>query len=542
MASASEPPYVSRPLAEAIARSTSPVVLLEGPHGVGKTTLVRSEGALAHFHYVTLADEEELDRARRQPVEWVASLSRPAIIDDAHRLGSLLDAVLQVAPKKPVDEPFFVLVSPLALWTEEERQKADQAVAKEAPPAAPDPASLVSTTVSGAGPLALPAAPEGPADPAGDSQPATGSATERTPDGKDQGHHPEGSKGPKRPKKARKPLKPRHFSLFPLTQAELIGRPSCIVDDLFDHDPRPDFRTSCTLSDLRTMMRTGGLPRQAINPACPRPRQRSAEVRGQMRDMLDECSEPKDDMDRLVETSILKRVLGCPGLPLGVEEAARACYVDASTLTSHLGSFLDRFLVHRVPHLGKRNRKSAFSRTRIYPFDTTFAVEALLSFGLDVAVDPLAFGRVLRSLCVGQLVPAAQWASEPTECCHWKTPDRKARSVDLVLVRKDRIVALKVRNSSLVRSDRLGALGVLAKDARFVRGFVVYLGASAMQLAENIWAIPVSALWEPHAFHPLGEDDEGLSEAEAPDADVDDGDSDSDDEELDPDDGVDEAA
>ena len=515
MASAPDAPYLSRPLAGSIARSTSPVVILQGPPGVGKTALVTHEPALSHFYYVSLSDEETLQQARQQPVAWVSSLSRPAIIDDAHLLDGLLEAVLEVAPKKAVTEPFFVLVSPRALHARKAAASKPPAKGDPAPPApgsAEDsPASTACTLLPCAAVALLPAAsPQAtlpaPSDAATEGATAAAPAASAAPASKPK-KKSRWRKGP------RKPLKPQCLTLFPLTQAELCERDGCVVDDLFDRRPQLDFHSTCTLSDLRTMMRVGGFPAYATQAAHLHPQERSAEVRQRIRAMLDDGAPPKADMDRLVERSILKRLLSCPGLPLGLNAVARACYVDPPTLTAHLGFFLDRLLAHRVAHLGKRNRNLAFAKTRLYPLDTTFSVEALRDDELDIAVSPVAFGRVLRGLCIGQLLPAAQWASEPTECCHWKLLERNvkpnAKAVDLVLLRKDRLVAIKVRNSLLVRADQLGGLSILAKDERFVHGFVIYLGSTVMQLADNIWAIPVSALWERSAFHPSAAAPEG---------------------------------
>ena len=149
MESAAEAPYVTRPLAQALAASTSPVVILQGPLGSGKTSLVRNEPALSHFYYVTLADDDTFQQARQQPVEWVASLSRPAIIDDAQRLEGLLAAVLQVAPKKPVEEPFFVLVTSRALRKDPPPEPAADALPCAQPPASPAQQALPAAQAPG---------------------------------------------------------------------------------------------------------------------------------------------------------------------------------------------------------------------------------------------------------------------------------------------------------------------------------------------------------------------------------------------------------
>lgn len=416
------PRYVGRGIAAAVASSTAPVAILEGAHGVGKTALALNEAAFERFHYVTLADPAQLAQASADPSAWLASLPRPAVIDDAHRVGSLVDAARQAARKRRGKRPSFVLMSPVRLrW--------------------------------------------------------------------------QGDRGPR----------PARFTLFPLTQAELAGRPGSIVDDLFDGAIMRGFRSPCTRSDLRAMMRIGGFPGRALGLAGTSPgpcgHGGALPFQAQLDLMRSEDIGPGASVDDLVGRSVLRAVLHQPGMPLGADALAQACHVDAATLASHLEAMRNGFLVHRLAMLDKkRSRNRPFAGTRIHPIDTSLAVEGLRHAGHDIAMEPPAFSRVLRTLCVNQLVPAAQWAQEPTECLHWRRFDRRMREVDLVLAREGRIVGISVRNSLAASSNAIGALGHLAADERFARGFIVYMGPFPRQLAENIWAIPVAALWEPSAF------------------------------------------
>ena len=414
------PRYVKRAIAEVIAGATAPVAVVEGAHGVGKTTLVQNEDAFRGFHYVTLAEKEELARAEAHPAEWAAGLPQPAVIDDAHRIPGLLAAVREVAPQQRGEHPAFVLLSPEHLPSEK---------------------------------MAAP--------------------------------------------------KPAYFTLFPLTQAEICGRPGCIVDDLFEGTVVGKFHSLHTRSDLRTKMRIGGFPYRVLHPArALSPGGESGlPFQNELRIMREKGVGPTTSVDELVGRLLLRKVFTSPGLSLGVDTLARACSVDPSTLTEHLESLYRRFLIHRVSMLDKQqSRKFAFSKTRIHPMDTALAVEALHEEGHDITADPAVFSKVLKTLCVNQLVPAAQWASAPTDYRHWKKFDRRMREVDLVLVRDDRLVGITVRNSIAARHDTIGALRFLAEDERFVRGFIIYMGPFPRQLAENIWALPVSALWESAAF------------------------------------------
>lgn len=422
------PHYVKRPLAEVVAQASAPVVVLEGAHGVGKTALVKNEPAFQGFHYVSLADEETFAQASRGLSAWVASLPRPVVIDEAHRVEGLLKAAREASPRNRGGHPIFVLLSPVKLRSEN----------------------------------------------------APG-------------------------------LKPDKFMLFPLTRAEMDERPGCIIDDLFDGNIAGRYCSLSTRSDLRASMHIGGFPYAVLHPVRALSQESEAKLPfwDDLRLLDDEEVGPTTSLERLIDRAILREVLTNPGISLGVDALACACYIDADTLTTHLEAFCDRFLLHRLLMLDRsESRSHSFAKTRLHPMDVSIAIEALGRTGQDIAGGPAAFSKVLRTLCIGQLVPAAQWASEPTACRHWRKFDRRMREVDLVLVRDDRLVGITVRNSLAARSDTIGALRFLAEDTRFARGFIIYMGKFPRQLTENIWALPVSALWESSAFRADRPEDE----------------------------------
>jgi predicted AAA+ superfamily ATPase len=72
--------------------------------------------------------------------------------------------------------------------------------------------------------------------------------------------------------------------------------------------------------------------------------------------------------------------------------------------------------------------------------------------------------------------------------------------VDLVMLRRNRLVGVEVKSSSTVKREDFAGLSQLAKDRRFFRGYLVYTGSRVLKYPNGLWALPVSALWEPGAF------------------------------------------
>lgn len=99
-----------------------------------------------------------------------------------------------------------------------------------------------------------------------------------------------------------------------------------------------------------------------------------------------------------------------------------------------------------------------------------------------------------------QIIPATQWSSVRPSCYYWREAGKAPREVDIVLVRNNELVGIEVKAAASVSDDDFRGLKALKKDPRFARGFVIYTGDRAIQHDKDLWALPVSALWEQDAF------------------------------------------
>ncbi|BDR52273.1 hypothetical protein KIM372_01800 [Bombiscardovia nodaiensis] len=127
-------------------------------------------------------------------------------------------------------------------------------------------------------------------------------------------------------------------------------------------------------------------------------------------------------------------------------------------------------------------------------------MQTLLSKGRDPQQDPFAFGGLLESFVVNQIVPAAQWSRTHPDCFYWRESGAKPKEVDLVLAHRGQLVCIEVKSASTVTREDFKGLAALARDPRFHRGYLVYTGSTIMRWPGNLWALPVSALWHPAAF------------------------------------------
>lgn len=73
-----------------------------GPRRAGKSTLLRSE--FPNHQYVTLDDLDELDHAKKDPKDFIGSLGKSFIIDEAQRAPELAIAIKYVIDQERVDQ------------------------------------------------------------------------------------------------------------------------------------------------------------------------------------------------------------------------------------------------------------------------------------------------------------------------------------------------------------------------------------------------------------------------------------------------------
>jgi predicted AAA+ superfamily ATPase len=80
---------------------------------------------------------------------------------------------------------------------------------------------------------------------------------------------------------------------------------------------------------------------------------------------------------------------------------------------------------------------------------------------------------------------------------HFRTRDQQ--EVDFAIEMPDRrVVGVEVKATSSAAADDFKGLRVLSELAgsRFHRGIVLYRGTECVPFGRNMWAVPLSALWQ----------------------------------------------
>jgi predicted AAA+ superfamily ATPase len=111
--------------------------------------------------------------------------------------------------------------------------------------------------------------------------------------------------------------------------------------------------------------------------------------------------------------------------------------------------------------------------------------------------DDMLAGAALETFVGTELIKQTSWSHTRPSLYHFRT--HRQHEVDLVLEdARGRVVGIEVKKTASPRSDDFRGLREFAEAAgkKFVRGIVLYTGESAVGFGPNLYAVPVSALWE----------------------------------------------
>ena len=293
------------------------------------------------------------------------------------------------------------------------------------------------------------------------------------------------------------PGRVEYVNLWPLSQAEIAGLRTSIVDTLLDADPpqiggAPKGRAASAEPVL-----AGGFPDARTRT----PRRRARYFRSYVQTILGrdlpEIGEVRVDASKLEQ---LLRLLAARTSGL-VNHAAlgRELALDDKTVKAHLELLTQLFLLYRLrpwsTNLGARQVKTP----KLLLTDTGMAAALI---GVDAsrysAPDQGAIaGMLFETFVLMELVKQATWSTTPVELFFYRDTDK--REVDLVIESASGdIVGIETKSAATVNVSDTRGLRLLRDKLgpRFQRGIIVYSGEHTLPMGDRIWALPISGLWQ----------------------------------------------
>jgi predicted AAA+ superfamily ATPase len=145
------------------------------------------------------------------------------------------------------------------------------------------------------------------------------------------------------------------------------------------------------------------------------------------------------------------------------------------------------------------NRLSRLIKTPKLHITDTGLLASLL--GVDTAAlarDRGLLGQLLETFVFQELRRQASWHEDAIRFHHFR--DKDGYEVDIVLEREGRDIAgVEVKAAATVTAADFRGLRKLrsATGERFAAGVVLYDGERSVRFAEDLFAVPIAALWSP---------------------------------------------
>lgn len=286
------------------------------------------------------------------------------------------------------------------------------------------------------------------------------------------------------------------LTLLPFSQGEIEGRGSeGFVDACFGRDFVPGGAHGLAWPALVKRIVPGGFP-EAVSRLDPMRREDwfgsfvTSILERDVRELMH-----VHDIAALLR--LLRLIAARSSGLLNMADLARDAGLSHTTIQRHWALLEAVFFVRSLP-AWSANLSSRLVKTPKVQIEDSGLLCYLLGVNASGLLgDHLMNGPVLESFVAAEISRQSVWSRTRPALHHYRTVGQQ--EVDLLLEdRAGRIVGIEVRKAASLGARDFAGLKQLsaATGKRFLRGVLLYAGATAVAFGPNLFAVPVSALWQ----------------------------------------------
>jgi predicted AAA+ superfamily ATPase len=284
-------------------------------------------------------------------------------------------------------------------------------------------------------------------------------------------------------------------TLWPLSQAEVVGSPRNLIDELFAGSPPSITNAPPGRAAWHSQALAGGFPEARARAEGHR---RDAWFASYLETLIEKDVRDLADIRALDEIPALLTLVAARSTgPLNVASLAGELRISEASVRRYLALLDAAFVLLRVPAWRRSLGRRATAAPKCQLVDAGLAAHLL---GLDrrrLERDESLGGGLLEVFVRMELVKLAEWSESHPGVFHLRTRGG-GQEVDAVLERRGgEVVGVEVKASATPASRDFRGLEEL-RDARgdaFVAGVVIHPGEQTLPFGDRLWALPVSALW-----------------------------------------------
>jgi predicted AAA+ superfamily ATPase len=293
------------------------------------------------------------------------------------------------------------------------------------------------------------------------------------------------------------PGRVEYVNLWPLSQAEIVGRRTSVIDLLLDGTPPQITSAPKGRAASAELVVAGGFPDARDREPHRRARYFRSYVQTILGRDLPEIGEVRVDSSKLDQ--LLRLLAARTGGLVNYAALGRELSLDDKTIKASMELLTQLFLLYRLrpwsTNLGARQVKTP----KLLLADTGMAAALI---GVDASrygapdQGPVA-GMLFETFVLMELVKQATWSTVPVELFFYR--DAEKREVDLVIESSSgEVVGIEVKSAATVSATDTHGLSLLRDKLgpRFKTGVVIYSGEHTLPVEDRIWAVPISGLWQ----------------------------------------------
>lgn len=283
------------------------------------------------------------------------------------------------------------------------------------------------------------------------------------------------------------------IDLFPFSQGEAQQKKESFIEYIFANEIIPKTFSAFSQEEFHKLLIRGGFPFvQSLS-------EEKIEIwmGAYLQTMLDRDVREISNIAGLRDFPLLFRLLATRTANLlNISDLSRSLSMTNPTLKRYITILEALFFIYLIPswfsNLGKRVIKSP----KIHICDTGILSYLLTIDEKKLATDPILAGMMLETFVFTELQKLRSWSPIRFELYHFRDSRYK---VDFILEQPDgTLIGIEVKSTHSIDSNDLKGLRHLRAltKKKFLRGIVLYQGDQMGCFDDNLWTIPIQALWE----------------------------------------------
>lgn len=169
--------------------------------------------------------------------------------------------------------------------------------------------------------------------------------------------------------------------------------------------------------------------------------------------------------------------------------------LSRNTVKEYVSILQNLYILQYIPSWSNNQLKRAVKAPKLHFLDTGLACALLNIDEESLWRDRKRLGQMTETFVVQELTKLASWQNNKFSIYHYR--DRDRHEVDIVIEKSGSgIVAIEVKTGATVKEADFRGIRKLSQESEnFIAGVVLYDGEWTRTFGENLYALPISALW-----------------------------------------------